>query len=146
MARELINIEMIDQASNALRRLAAAGGRLRPLFVEIGEYLDLATRERFDAAEAPDGTPWAPLSPRYQARKKRRRDQILVLDSFLRDQMSYAATDEQLEFGTNRIYGPTHQFGDDSRNIPARPFLGLSTDDQAEIVALAGEHLREALG
>lgn len=58
-----IDIEIDDrQIQAALRRLAAAGADLKPAFAEIGEYLDLATRERFDREQAPDGTPWEPLS------------------------------------------------------------------------------------
>ncbi|RMH22224.1 MAG: phage virion morphogenesis protein, partial [Gammaproteobacteria bacterium] len=36
--------------------------------------------------------------------------------------------------------------GDEKRNIPARPFLGLSDADRAEIVAALERHLRRATG
>ncbi|MFG9881714.1 phage virion morphogenesis protein [Pseudomonas aeruginosa] len=36
------------------------------------------------AQRAPDGTPWAALSPRYQARKRRNRDKILTASGDLR--------------------------------------------------------------
>ena len=42
--------------------------------------------------------------------------------------------------GTNEAYGPTHQFGDDNRNIPAHPFLGLS--DAADVLDIVENHLR----
>ncbi len=45
----------------ALNHLARAGADLRPAFADIGEYLDLATRARFDAGrgpEAPPGSRW----------------------------------------------------------------------------------------
>ncbi|RMG51176.1 MAG: phage virion morphogenesis protein, partial [Gammaproteobacteria bacterium] len=153
----------------ALERLVKASGDLRPVFAEIGEYLDLATRERFDREQAPDGTPWEPLSDATLRRKmlkgvkrgrKRRRltardgstragaiqrlaqASILVESGALRDTLRYRASADSLEFGTDRKYGATHQFGDEKRNIPARPFLGLSDADRAEIVAALERHLR----
>ena len=59
--------------------------------------------------------------------------------------MRYHATTDRLEFGTDRKYGATHQFGDPRRNIPARPFLGLSDDDHREVLDILQEHLRDAL-
>ena len=131
----------------ALQRLVDAGQDLRPAFREIGEYLDLATRERFDRAQAPDGTRWAPLKPRTLKRKQRRKRplDILVDSGDLRDLMRYHVTADRLEFGTDRKYGATHQFGDPRRNIPARPFLGLSDDDRREVLDILQEHLRIAL-
>ncbi len=171
-----IKVEMDDRAvRSALQRLIKAGADLKPAFAEIGEYLDLATRERFDREEAPDGTSWEPLSEATLRRKmlkgvkrgkgkKRRRlttragntkagaikrlaqASILVESGDLRDTLRYHATADSLEFGTDRKYGATHQFGDDEdRNIPARPYLGLSDADRAEIVAILREHLARAM-
>ena len=36
--------------------------------------------------------------------------------------------------GTNLIYAATHQFGDPDRDIPARPYLGASGEDNRFIV------------
>ena len=129
---------------DALDRLIQAGNDLQPVFADIGEYLLLAHDERWARQEDPDGSPWAPLSPRYAARKKKNPDLILVLDGFLRDTLAYNATASGLEFGSNRIYAATHQFGDDSRNIPARPWLGISADDETEILDILQDHLKAA--
>jgi len=43
------------------------------------------------------------------------------------------------------IDGATHQFGDPRRNIWARPFLGISDDDQVEIIAILRRHVANAL-
>lgn len=44
--------------------------------------------------------------------------------------------------GTNEVYGPTHQFGDGNRNIPARPFLGLPDAD--DVLDIVENHLHRA--
>lgn len=132
-------------AERALGKLAAAAGNARPALVEIGEQLIQSHHQRWDRQVGAQGRSWAPLSPRYQRRKKKHQDKILVLDEILRDTLHYQADNESFEFGTGRIYGATHQFGDPRRNIPSRPFLGISEDDEREITEILAEHLDRAL-
>lgn len=140
-ASELINIDYDDAAvKQSLKKLLDKLGNLTPVFQDIGESLLISHRERFDRAISPDGIPWAELSPDYQKRKRRNRDKILVLDGWLR-QLHYTASDAELDLGTDRIYGATHQFGDPARNIPARPFLGLDEAERATVLDLLEEWL-----
>lgn len=140
-ASDLIRIDYDDAAvRQSLKKLLDKLGNLTPVFQDIGESLLISHRERFDRAISPDGIPWAELSPDYQKRKRRNRDKILVLDGWLR-QLHYAASDAELDLGTDRIYGATHQFGDASRNIPARPFLGLDEAERATVLDLLEEWL-----
>lgn len=146
MAGARIELDIDDRpVQAALERLLEAGRDLSPALQDIGEYLQLAHDDRFREEVAPDGTPWAPLSPRYRRRKRRNADKILMLDGFLRDLLRYREDGQTLEFGTARPYGATHQFGDPDRNIPARPFLGISDDDEIEILAILRDHLAEAV-
>jgi phage virion morphogenesis protein len=169
-----INVEFDDrQVREALKRLERAGGNLKPAFQDIGEYLLISHRERFDKEQAPDGTPWEPLADSTLRRKmlkgvrrgkgqKRKtlttsqgtkagainalaRGKIMVERGDLRDLLRYQASGAGLQLGTDRIYGATHQFGDPARNIPARPFLGLSDQDQVEIMAILERHLQAAM-
>lgn len=153
----IINIELEDaQARRAFGRLIANGSDLSPLLRDIGEGLLQSNRRRFDTATAPDGTPWAPLSPVTLARKKRNKDKILVQDGYLRDQLNYQLEGPHtLLVGSSRIYASTHQFGADRGqfgltrrgapvppgDIPARPFLGLSTEDEREILEIVNDYL-----
>jgi len=140
-ASELINIDYDDAAvQQSLKKLLDKLGNLTPVFQDIGESLLISHRERFDRAISPDGIPWAELSPDYQKRKRRNRDKILVLDGWLR-QLHYTANDTELDLGTDRLYGATHQFGDASRNIPARPFLGLDEAERATVLDILEEWL-----
>nr|WP_308700766.1 phage virion morphogenesis protein [Pseudoalteromonas haloplanktis] len=72
---------------------------------------------------------------------------MLRLNDILRDTFAYNVGDESLEFGTNMEYGAIHQFGGNSdmiprlAAIPARPFLGLSQDDEKEVIEILSDFL-----
>lgn len=141
MAGAALEVDFQDGlVQQVFSELIARGDDLTPAFDDIGEYLRRSHWERWDDEQAPDGTPWEPLSPRYAKRKKKGQDSILLLDSYLRDTLAWSADTDSLEFGTNLIYGATHQFGDDDRNIPARPFLGLSDDDEEEVLEILRDY------
>lgn len=129
------------QVVELLDRITRQTDNMQPVFADIGEYLLLSHAERFEAQVSPDGTPWEPLSDEYRARKPKNQDLILVLDGYLSGTLAYDASQDSLAFGTPRIYGATHQFGDADRGIPARPWLGLSTDDEQEILEILSDHL-----
>jgi phage gpG-like protein len=63
----------------------------------------------------------------------------------MRDTLAYNTSPQSMEMGTNLIQGSTHQFGDDERGIPARPFLGVSEDDEQMIQDILQDHFEEAL-
>jgi phage virion morphogenesis protein len=118
-----------------LKTLQARLGDLTPALADIGESLLNSTRARFDSMEAPDGTPWAPLSPFYQKTKPKHKDLILTLNGYLRGTLAYQASPHELRLGSPMVYAAQHQFGNPARNLPARPFLGLSEADRQEIIA-----------
>lgn len=136
-----INFETSDLRS-ALEKLQRRAENLRPALHEIGEYLLEATEDRFTEQVDPAGRPWAPLSPGYKKRKRRQQDLILVLDGYLKGTLAKRVRAARLEIGSNRVYAATHQLGDERRNIPARPFLGLAEADKAEILAILADHLK----
>lgn len=143
MAGAKISVELDDrQVLAALGELIERMDRPETVFADIGKYLLLAHEERFERQESPHGDPWLPLDPEYQRRKKKNADRILVLDGYLAGLLRYDASSEGLEFGTDRIYGATHQFGRPEAGIPARPFLGLSGADQAAVLDIVQDYLR----
>lgn len=129
----------------ALARLQTKVGNLAPVYRDIGAYLLQSNTERFTAKQSPDGKDWKELSPGYQASKPKNADKILVLDNRLRGDLRYQASSQRLEVGSNLKYAATHQFGRAEANIPARPFLGLSADENTSIIAIIEEHLKKAL-
>lgn len=128
-----------------LQRLQDVAGDMAPALQDIGEHLMVSHDQRFRAQVGPDGRAWDSLSERYRARKKRNKNKILILDTHLSGLLHYQIEGQALRFGTALIYGATHQFGDARRNIPARPFLGISTTDEAVILDILQDHLRGAL-
>lgn len=112
MAGARIDIELSNQsASRSLTTALEALENPRPLLANIREYLTRIHRKRFRDQRAPDGTPWAPLSPRYRKRKKQNSDKTLVLRGYLMNTLRGVIDDDGLAFGTDRPYGAVHQFG-----------------------------------
>lgn len=156
----MITIELKqDQVGPALRELAALLDDLTPVMQGIGEYLVDSTRQRFVRGESPEGARWAPKSPvtlaRYGARRSNRVDirPLFGPSGSLSTQILTEATSDSVSVGSNLIYAAVMQFGAaqgafgrTSRggpipwgSIPARPFLGLSPEDETAIVAITAE-------
>ena len=153
-----IHIELDDSSvQSAFNRLLAGGADLSPLLRDIGERLQTTTKDRFDDAKAPDGTPWAPLSEVTKARKNK--NKILIQDRYLRDLINYQISGNTLLVGSSRIYASTHQFGAEKGSfgrtkrgapipwgdIPARPFLGLSDDDRKDVLEIVSDYIADTV-
>jgi phage virion morphogenesis protein len=138
-----IDIDGDKELLDALNEFISRAQNLKPFFADIGEQLLVTHRERWDRQEAPDGTPWSPLSPQYlqseRKKKSRGRNKTLVLDGYLRGGLRYRANNSGLIFGTDSVYATTHQFG--RGKIPARPFLGLDSEDISYILNTASDFL-----
>lgn len=151
MAGSHIEITLDNQAvQQSLAQAIVAMKNPRPLLVNLREYLLRTHHHRFAAQRAPDGTPWQPLQPRYQARKKYNPDRILVLRGYLKDLLRGEVDDQGLSFGTDRPYGAIHQFGGPTgrggkTQMPARPWLGLSPEDEDYLLDLTRYYLANAL-
>ena len=142
-----------DEITGALARLSAALSDLTPVMQEIGEILLDSTKQRFIQGVAPEGTRWAAKSPATMQAYRRRGDRVDVRPLFgpsgaLSSQIFYEAGPDSVRWGSLMIYATTQQFGAaqgafgrTSRNgpipwgrIPARPFLGISAEDQVNIL------------
>ena len=134
---QFIALDYYDsELRHTIERLTHRLSDLRPAMADIGEYMLLATRGRYDKQEAPDGTKWTPLKPSYAKQKRRQKNAlagILTLSGQLRDTITYEAFSDAVVIGSNKIYAATHQLGRDEANIPARPYLGVSEVDRTEI-------------
>ena len=148
----------------ALERFQEGLADSRPLLRIIGQYGVDSTKGRFETQEAPDGSPWAPLNSAYAAMKPSGYN-ILFLHGALLNSQHYFASIQEVAWGSGMIYAAVHQFGAvitpknakaltfrlglggvqlvrvKSVTIPARPYLGLSIEDRAEIPLLAGDYM-----
>jgi len=149
-----------DAYLRALRRVARRAGDLSPLMDSIGMGLEASVRERFaETSTAPDATRWDPSIADAEGRK------TLVDSGNLADSITHAATRDSVVVGTNVLYAAIHQLGGTiegktsrglrfqigerwanvaSVTIPARPFMGLSDDDESMILAEATDWLEGA--
>ena len=130
----------------------------------IAEGLRTSTIERFQAEKSPEGKKW-----KQSIRAREEGGKTLIKSAALRSSIRSEASAEGLAVGTNDIRAATHQFGD-SRiikakrkkalrfrvsgrwvskkevkvTIPARPFLGVSEEDEEEIKKLLSQALEES--
>jgi phage virion morphogenesis protein len=138
-----IDARELDRVRFALVRMSSA--RFDKLADTIGTELDSQTKERIeDDKKAPDGTPWASWSSEY-AKTRHAGQSLLQGESHLLDSITHNVVDgSDVEHGSNLEYAAVHQYGHDfgRRRIPARPYLGLSRDNERDILAVADDWLR----
>ncbi|MGR3501604.1 phage virion morphogenesis protein [Pseudaestuariivita sp.] len=132
MAGVAIETQGLDLAIGTLIGLSRAD--YVDLTFQVGQFLEGSTKARFADEESPDGDPWADWSPDYAA-SRHRGQSLLQAEGDLLDSVANRSQGTVARVGTPLIYGAIHQFGGDEVeiNIPARPYLGVSDDDEAEI-------------
>jgi phage virion morphogenesis protein len=132
-------IAALDYVSS---RLDSDGRQL--LLSHIGEYMVGSTRDRAARQVDPDGRRWRALSPAYARWKQKKRPGVPILkfdNHMIGDQFTFQLDgDAAVDIGTNAIYGAKHQFGP-----PARVWLGVSDEDDEEIVLITRDHLLAGL-
>ncbi len=158
-----IDAELVQQAFKKLER---AVKDTTPIMRAVGAALVEGTQSRFEKGVAPDGSGWAPLNPGYAAGK---RGPGILRESGMRGGLMASVTmragRDQVEVGTNKVYAAIHQFGGTisakgggylsfrigdgfarvkSVTIPARPFIGISAEDEAEVAEVVTGALARA--
>lgn len=121
----------------------------------IAEIASNAARQRIRSGNADDPlASWAPLSEEYAHRAEK--GSILNRTGALCASIGYdlsrwhygeiklTAGGRSLNAGKNVSYAGTHQYGLPKKNVPARPFLGLSAKSIKEVTAEIGKILDRA--
>lgn len=155
--------------------LKQSASQLRPLYLAIGESLQDSTIDRFATSTAPDGSKWAPnsrttlelylskfssfskktgkLTSRGAARAANKKP-LIGQSKALSTTIRYDVDSNGVQVGSGLIYAATQQFGASKGkfggkapwgNIPARPFVGISDDDNKTILELALAHMGKSL-
>ena len=144
-----LTTEGLDAAIKRLNRLE--GFQMAELTDGAGSILETSTRDRFQTKIAPDGTAWVPWSEAYDDTRSARHS-LLVGDSPdpLHDSIAFYSTGGEVgevHVGSNLIYAAHHHFGGDEigSGIPARPYLGISHEDEIELADLVKGKLEELL-
>lgn len=142
-----MTIQGADPLLMALKRLGNKDNQ-KDLMDTLGSYGVSSTQERFIRKSSPNGLGWKPAH---------RGGQTLRDTGRLFQSLTYRATQNGVEWGTNVIYAAIHQFGGTIKpkkakklvfrglkgmvfanqvNIPARPYLGINDEDRTEMANL----------
>jgi phage virion morphogenesis protein len=133
------------KAKELLNRLSRF--QSRAMFEDIGSYLDSEATNRFKEGKDPWGNGWIPSLRALEEGRS-----TLVDHRHLRDSITHQTfiDGSGVEHGSDMIYAAIHQFGGKAgRNravtLPARPFIGVSPDDESQINATVEDHIQRAL-
>ncbi len=160
----------VGLAQSALAQLRDRVEDLTPLMDEIGSGLVTSTGRRFEDQAGPDGQPWPSLAEstilqrlggkgraftkkgEHTARSKRLLGGMKILQDQrrLEQSITHEPGRDQVEVGSNLVYAAIHQFGGEAgrgkaATIPARPYLGIDSEDEREIDGAIQAWLRSAL-
>lgn len=160
MAGAILTVTLDDaEVGAALARLTALGGDMTEMFDLIGAELVASTQDRFEDGRAPNGDAWTP-----SRRAREEGGKTLVERGNLMDLITHRPAPDHVVVGSNLVYALIHQRGGtirpkaagklvfrigenlifaDEVKIPARPYLGLSDEDEREIGAIAADFLRD---
>ena len=138
-----------DQLLRNLQELAEAPDTT-PLMYRMGEYFQGSTQQRFTTQTDPQGLAWKPLSPGYIKRKKKNTSLILTLNAYLRRYiLAQVLAADTVAWGSNRVYAAIHNAGGNGSgingNMPQRQFLGVSDEDNAEVLAIVQDWLHRKM-
>lgn len=173
---ELISVKLDSQPVLArLGQIRRNIDDLSPAMRAIGEILTESAKQRFSDSIAPDGSRWKPNAPatvlatlaRISGAYSKKTGRLtkkgaavasnkkpLVATGILQDTIRHNLINggDGVEVGTNRFAGEwdggaaVHQFGSKDGKIPARPFLGISADDETDILAILANFGSQAIG
>jgi phage virion morphogenesis protein len=162
-AEMTLTIRDLPAFEHVVGRILTRSRDLAPLMERIGMYGESSTIERFNTETAPDGSRWkASIRARVEGGK------TLTDSARLKQSITHRAGRDTAEWGSNVIYAGVHQGGatihakaggrlafrlpgnlrfvrPEQVVLPARPFLGLSGEDEEEIVALGEDYFAELL-
>ncbi len=119
----------------------------KALLSSIGEEIITQTKDRFAEKKTPDGDDWADIAEstkNYYQKKfgtKNPGNGTLWRQGSLMDSITQEAGSWSVVVGATKVYAAVHQYGWKERNIIARPYLGLSNDDRADIIGIINAFL-----
>ena len=151
MAGSVVTIQddELKALSSRLKEMALKPSDRKQLLHDIGVEIETQTKERFETKTSPDGDDWAEIaqSTKKFYRKKYgsenpgkgtlwRLSSVPMIDTVTSEVSSWSVL-----VGATKVYAAVHQYGWRERNIPARPYLGLSNDDKVDIIGIINTFL-----
>ena len=160
MASGFVNVDVkqVQGLADILNKVTLSPSDRVKLLKSIGVELETQTQERFDTKKDPEGKPWKALAEKtkdYYIESGIQAKPPLLISGELRDTIESQVQDSwQVMVGATKIYAAIHQFGGDIKakgakslfvpgygllqkvTIPARPYLGISEGNAADIVSI----------
>lgn len=157
----MITVEINDaRITAALAKAAAMLTDMSGLMADVAVRMVDQTDKRFAEGKAPDGVPWAARRPATIAAYDRRAKKggqaawgsVLHYSEQLSNNINSDFGPDFAQVGSPEPYAAMMQFGGTKAafpnlwgNIPARPFFGLSEQDETDIMDTISEALADAL-
>lgn len=110
---------------------------MTPLLNDIAAEVASQTQRRISTEKtSPEGTPWKAWSPAY-AKHRHGGQSLLMNEGNLVSDIQFEVSGKTAIVGSSLIYAATQQMGRDK--IPARPFLGISKNNEITLLTLLDE-------
>lgn len=163
-----IELDGMEQAEQQLLRLLERTGDLSDVMTDMGEHMVNSTHDNFETSTGPNGERWAANSQvtlvnmlgrshtNNSGRLNRRganrvmSKRPLIMHHTLMQSIHYEAASTSVTIGTNMVYGPMMHFGGSKAefphlwgDIPARPYLGASSEDAEVFMQMVIGYLGE---
>lgn len=147
MAGTALVFDLSALAARAQQVAALADFDTGALLDAIGQEVAEQTRERlmYDK-ESPDGVPWLAWSDAY-AETRHSGHSLLVSNGHLADSIQHVVAGNNVEVGSNLVYAAIHHFGgaEVGMPIPARPYLGISAQNEQDLTGLLNDFFSDHL-
>jgi phage virion morphogenesis protein len=148
------DLRQLDAVRNNVLSVAALSDEKRgKLLKSIGVEIEAQSTERFDTKTDPQGNKWKDIDEATKAYYKARLasgktdgkpQPPLVFTGDLR--MSITSEVQSggwsVIVGAAKEYANVHQYGFEKRNIQARPYIGISAENEREIEEIIRAYLR----
>ena len=159
-----VNVKGLKRLQERLNNLG--GLDVSKILNPIGAAIETQTRRRItEERESPEGEAWTEWSESYK-KSRHQGHSLLQSSGALVNSIQYLVTGGQVEVGSNLVYAAAHQFGVTTKahkirarrkkylgwpgmtghpvkevnhpgsEIPARPYLGISAENEDEILAI----------
>lgn len=139
-------LQRVQQALGKAQRALTSG--LREVLEDVAAEVEDQTRRRLtEDKRGPDGQPWAAWSVAHAATRHGGHS-LLEGEGDLVDSIQSAVEGDTVVVGSNLTYAAIHQMGGAGAGkpeLPARPYLGVSTADEDDIVQVVQAGLARIL-
>jgi len=132
---------------SGLQRLRDKVGNIRPALAEIGEVMTESTKHRFETTTGPDGGLWTANSPVTLDNKSGSKPLTGETGTLMQSIHSQLDGEFAVEIGSNKDQAAMMQFGGTKEqfphlwgDIPAREYLGVSSQDKVVILGIIERH------